>query len=313
MKELFVYLMLNFQQRGSVKNKTRFINFLINSLGNEGYRLVQDNYRDQGIMNNLIVGDLRTARSVIVAGYDTPQISLIPGFRYYPADPQLTQKQERNQFIARVFVSLLVEAAAIYALIRMWSVSIQMRFAGILLVGVVAVLANAFVRKLYGKGNGNRNTAALALMMSMIEDLGPDNKDTAFIFLDLTASTYKGYLRLQDILKMYHNEKNINLYILECLGKNNEVYVIDRKDSRKLAKPFLDFKDEKHHFEEYTVGNDNQSLVSLFPNALYIVGAENRDGKLVVEGTRSRSDIDADYEGLELISAALKKALKIKE
>ena len=309
MKELFVYLMLNFQKRGSVKSKKFFINHLINSLGTEGYRLVQDNYKGQGVMNNLIVGDLSKAKSLIVVGYDTAQLCLLPGFKYYPANPEMTQKEERKQFIIRALVSLLMEAAGVYVMFRLWSVSVPMRFLGVLIVAVIAILANAFVRKLYGRGNASRNTAAVALAMRMIEDLGPDNKDTAFIFLDLTASSYKGYLRLQEILQKYNAQNRVNIYILECLAKTNEIYVIDKKDSKKMAKPLLEYSDDNHQIKEFTVGNDNKSLVSLFQNVVYIVGAENRDGKLVVENTRSSSDIDADYDGLELISKALKETL----
>lgn len=62
-------LLDNYQIRKSKTEKTAFIDWLEQQLGNQNYLLKKEHYEKDGV--NLIVGDLKKAKIILTAHYDT--------------------------------------------------------------------------------------------------------------------------------------------------------------------------------------------------------------------------------------------------
>lgn len=224
------YLNANYPMRRTKEQKKAFQKHVIESLQAKGVTAKIEKTQD-GKNQNIVVGDLLTAKAVFTAHYDTPGRALFPNVMI-----------PRNQalFWAYQFVPILVLLAIMFV------VGAIVGIAWILITGdfdervtFVAMLLGYYVGfylmffAFPNKNNYNDNTSGVATLLSIIDKLSAEQlRETAFIFFDNEEKGKKGS-------KAYFNDhkaemKDKLVINFDCVANGKNIVFIAKPEAEKL-------------------------------------------------------------------------------
>jgi len=207
--------------RNSPTQKERFLQFIQNICNETGWtsRLEQI-----GFSKNLLIGDLKSAKIVLAAHYDTPIRSLFPSTLY----PHSKRRTRLSMYwpipvflFSFVLLSFLLEFSVFQIMIR---------------AAYVLFLLFVCIRLWVGPANEenmNENTSGVAVLLLLLQALNKaTRKKVAFVLFDHGAQSPAGSK------KFFRNHKNEFqekfLVDLDCVGLGDMFFVFPGKGDASL-------------------------------------------------------------------------------
>ena len=249
-------------------------------------------------VNNIVIGDLKKAKTIVAAAYDTPSKIKFFSVNYYPF---AASKNVRIEVLYSLFQLLISSLAffGLYYLLKGWADYLLIWKIGSIVLGlIIAVFMYWLMKAGANPVNFNRNSAALAI----IDVLAHDRKlnDVAFILLDGCVNGYRGYKVAQPEIKASQR-----VIILDALAAGERVVVAHRPTtdvSCYLRADNLKIQDKVYESE---LADANQ--LAFFPNGLVLASGTVKNKQFIVKNTRNKRDIELDIERLTAIADLIKE------
>lgn len=305
MKDILNYLCYEVPVRRNSGTKVRLLAYLKDGFEKIGLRCKL--WRPYGTrMVNLVIGDLTTAETVILTGYDTPKKIFLPHYRYYPLDSRKNTRNERISLVVQLLCTFLLVVGSAAAAYSLSLTDGWYKTPGIVLCCLTGLLVSLGTRGIPNKNNLNKNSAALALTLKFLQRCDIETNRVAVILLDHTADSYQGYNAVKVSLKDGLSRKNI--VILEALAEGKTNYMATNVKSSCIREQII----ATGCFEIATLNETEQveTLVGLFDRTYYFFCGERENNDIVVKGTRSGKDRFYVLENMEHIYHALRSCFK---
>ena len=278
MKELLIRIASVLGKRDTRSRKENFAHFFIDKLLSMKYPV--DMISDKkGRSGNIVIGDLKNAKAVFIAGYDTGKNILIPHYRYYPLSENKNMKSDIIDLVIRIALAALI-FVVYFLVIRRYQLS--KLWMTVLIVFTVLLMFLVF-RGISTPCNFNRNTVSIVLLYELLEKVYP--KDYAVIYADNTCGPYYG---LQYLLEKCHL-KNKEVIFLDCLLSDDKLQIIGKNEDAVAKKLISSFINTSHQYRSSPSYFENSSY-SGYDHPLLLTGAKEENSDFVVYGTRSGKD-----------------------
>lgn len=293
------YLNQNYPARKDMQEKIKFRDYIVETLKKRGIEAKIERTKD-GKNDNIIVGDPTTAKAVFTAHYDTPARSLFPNIMM----PKSRVIFYAYQFVPIIFL-LVVSFTFAYIVghviindMRAYALSFLLAYYG-LFFGIMRGFKN--------KNNYNDNTSGVATILSIIDELSPEELNkVAFILFDNEEKGKKGS-------KAYFNDhkeqmKDKFLVNFDCVGNGDNVIFIAQKDAvnseeYKILESSFSNK-EKFNLEFLTHKQaDSNSDHKNFPKGVACVVCKKlNSGLLYTPNIHTNGDIVANNSNIEFLT-----------
>ena len=293
------YLNQNYPARKDMQEKIKFRDYIVEMLKKKGIEAKIERTKD-GKNDNIIVGDPTTAKAVFTAHYDTPARSLFPNIMI----PKNRVIFFSYQFVPVIF--LLVISFAFAFLMGNFIIKDERVFFLSFLV-VYYGLFFGIMRGFKNKNNYNDNTSGVATILSIIDELSPEElNNVAFILFDNEEKGKKGS-------KAYftdHKEQMKDKFLVnfDCVGNGNNVIFIAQKDAvnsgeYKILESSFSNK-EKFNLEFLTHKQaDSNSDHKNFPKGVACVVCKKlNSGLLYTPNIHTNGDIVANNSNIEFLT-----------
>ena len=239
MKNYLTYIDEKFPIRRSNEEKSEFIRFAIDEARELGY---DSNVETTKKHNNLVFGNLDSAKVVFTAHYDTPASSLIPNLM-----------MPRNLFLGYLyafFYPILLSFLSIGAAYLITNPFNLGDYLPIAMVGIyMALYLSSYfisVRCFKNKRNLNDNTSGVATLFALMNDYKGNN--AAFVLFD---NEEKGLLGSKAFAKKHKELLKDKLVInYDCVG-NGEHIIFIAKNGAENHELYNSFKAVSNPSEKY--------------------------------------------------------------
>ena len=293
------YINQNYPARKDMQEKIKFRDYIVETLKKKGIEAKIERTKE-GKNDNIVVGDPTTANAVFTAHYDTPARSLFPNIMM----PKSRVIFYAYQFVPIIFL-LVVSFTFAYIVghviindMRAYALSFLLAYYG-LFFGIMRVFKN--------KNNYNDNTSGVATILSIIDELSPEElNNVAFILFDNEEKGKKGS-------KAYfadHKEQMKDKFLVnfDCVGNGNNVIFIAQKDAvnseeYKILESSFSNK-EKFNLEFLTHKQaDSNSDHKNFPKGVACVACKNnKKGFLYTPYIHTNKDLVAENSNIEFLT-----------
>ena len=88
---------------------------------------------------NLVINDLKSAKTIVCASYDTASKVILPNYKYYPFNPKLNVKQESYNLFLEVVLSALLLVLAYMIVIMTISLTLWIKVLGIVCCVIIVL------------------------------------------------------------------------------------------------------------------------------------------------------------------------------
>ena len=296
MKDKMMFYGVTLGRRYSRKQKEIFLNEVIRKCQELNIKTeFMTKHTKVAHVCNLVIGDLKKARKVVCAAYDTPVIAINPFYRYYPFNPKLNVKEESRNLICEIVLGAILLGLCYLMLTYTMNQGTLLKVTGIFITGIIILFCFFYLFK--GKANRfnfNRNSAAVVMIMQLIENVR--NQDIAYVLLDKTADGYEGIKLLKE--NVADHQLIVMLDAISC-GEKTVIAHNGADVSGLLCDGWVD-----KQFD------DTDNTVGYFKRCIMISRGEIINHRFTVKGTRSKKDYRFDYEGLKNIYEQLYQFLE---
>lgn len=239
MKEYISFLNDNYRVRKSEKQKEEFREYITKEVETMGLAANVETLDKKH--NNVIVGNIKEAKVIFTAHYDTPAASLIPNLMI-PRKPWLCYSYSILFFVLLAIIALGLSYLGSYLFNYGYPVVILIYL--LLYFGFFYVGFKAFPNK----NNYNDNTSGVSVILSLIEK-NKDRNDIAYVLFD---NEEKGTLGSKAFAKKYQEELKNKLVInFDCVGNGNEFLIVSKKEAEELEEHkrllSIPFKNEEYN------------------------------------------------------------------
>ena len=274
-------------KRCTQRQKGRFLSFVSGALERSGCTVTLD--RGTGAMGrsctNLYIGDVRRAKRVVCAPYDTASRLLLPGYRYFPLDRRGNLRAELVWTGLQDLLALLVLGLAGALLLPLLRGEGPWRAGAMLLLAAVALVCFRLFGGVPNRYNFTRNSAGAAVLLSLAEEHRGD-AEVAFALLDRATASFEGYGRLRE----YLGGDGKDVLVLDCVGAGQALFLARSGDGGLPAGVRGVDLDEAQRAE---------TPLAFFPRGTILCGGEPEGERPVVRHTRSAGDSRIDFQELE--------------
>ncbi|MBO5091658.1 MAG: M28 family peptidase [Clostridia bacterium] len=300
-------LLEKFQVRKSAKQKSRFREYLKEEANNLGYE-----YKEEGsfLAHNVVIGNLKTAKVIYTAHYDTCAVLPFPNF--------ITPK---NFFIYILYQILLSFALLIIPITGATLTYIVPAFVyeendevrtsflmATMIVFIVLLVLEALWMLGFGKANkhtANDNTSGVATLLDIMSSLPQEQKErVAFVFFDLEEAGLIGSMCFRYKHKMETNDKL--LVNFDCVSDGeNIIFVIKGKSKKYFSQLEKAFQStDKVKVELNTSGAFYPSDQSNFPCGIGVAALKKSKklGILYMDRIHTPKDTVFREENLEYLT-----------
>lgn len=244
---------------------------------------------------NLVINDLKSAKTIVCASYDTASKVILPNYKYYPFNPKLNVKQESYNLFLEVVISALLLVLAYMIVIKTINMTLWIKILGI--VCCVIIVLYCFFALFKGRANVfnfNRNSAAIALIMHLVEHV--DNDKVAYVLLDKSCNSYEGLKLLKENVSDHQT-----IILLDCIADGEKTVVAHNNVdvSALLKEGYIDKKFD-----------DTDNTLGYFNKCIMICKGSIADHRFIVKNTRSKKDYRVDVDALNVLYEDLKAYLE---
>ena len=297
MKDYLNYINKNYPIRRSNLEKEAFRNYVLSEADALGSTACIETQKGH---NNIVIGNLATAKLFFTAHYDTPATSLIPNVML----PKNKYLRIISHFTLPTVLSVL---SYIFGYILANNIT-KILFVKILLwiffgVGLFSISFFFLTRCFKNKHNNNDNTSGVATVLSLVQRCS--SKDVAFVLFD---NEEKGLLGSKAFKERYNEVLKDKLIInFDCVGVgNNVLFVVKQgaKDHRlynrlvKNMKSNDDFNVMIYPFGEVTSNSD----FKIFDCGIGVMTCKQKNGIFYTSKIHTNRDLEAYSENIDFLA-----------
>lgn len=241
-------------------------------------------------VRNVMIGNFKTAKNIIVVPYDTPSHVFWPNYKYYPQEGNYFMKKNFFPTYGPMLLSYVLLLFLVYVVPKWFPVQMQM------VIFTLSVIYLSIVLTLIIKGfpnakNAVRNTTSIALAYDLANSLSSDKqKECAFVFMDHSMVKSYGPQALEAF--MGERQRKTNKIVLYCLGRGNEMSIGYAKGHRKQANDMIKkYKGTLNSNTRLMDGSDClNNPMEFLQNAMMISSGDKEDTHLCVKNTACKKD-----------------------
>ncbi|MBQ1509232.1 MAG: hypothetical protein IIZ47_07390 [Erysipelotrichaceae bacterium] len=298
-------------KRHNKQEKNRFLSYFGDALSTLGYPgEMKIGAQKKNPTVNLAMGDFPNTQLIISKDYNTRNVSMIPNYRYYPLNDRKNSRNELIDFLIRVFLDALLIGMLLFVNIK----ATWMQGSIVVRVIVNLVFLALFLLIMFGipaPYNMNCNSATLATMFMIADDMRERKNRPAFVFADGMSLTTVGYKYVADYLKEKNVREGTPFVILSCIADGEKLYAVRRKNASARVRSLCDRLSENGiEVLVYSEEQAKNTVLEHFPNGMMILCGSKEGEDIAVLHTRSFKDTNADIEQLRKIADLLEKELK---
>lgn len=302
-----------FGTRFTLRQKSRFTDELTKEFSDLGYEMKTIEGRKWlNKAKDLFYGNMKTAKTVIVMPYDTPEKKFWHKIFYFPFDGAKTA----NKTMAATFVPIVVVYAVILLFVffggKLVTDPAVSSILSVVMFALLLFLVYFMMHGIRNTKNYNRNSASIIAALDIAEKLSKDErKKVAFLFTDKNKSRFLG----ADIAAKEFKEvgKNPNVIYLDCVATGRVLQIGYKPQNRKLAQEVIKSDPLKKNIEVVKIAEDMQfqSPMAFFDKAISIsYGEQDDEGRLYVLGTCTGKDSVIEPEKVDRIAQMVVNYLK---
>lgn len=283
---------MNQKIRFNKRSKLVFADELIADFAKLNYKGVVDT-RKIGLMkvHNILIGNFKTAKNVIVVPYDTPKKVLWPNYKFYPQNGEVAMKKN----FLPLYMPLILVYLGLLAIVYIVPTWLNLKSQNTLFVIAFAYLI--FLMILIFRGFANRKNAvrcdaAIALAYEIAEALNASTrKEVAFAFTDANTAKMQGSEALEKFFTSISRKPN--KMILYCLGKGDHISIGYRKGNKKNVLDMIKKHKSAYILEHKSMDNTQcmQLPIDHLDNAMIISSGEKINNELCIKGLCSSKDV----------------------
>lgn len=299
--------------RFTMRQKSRFIDEITKEFSEYGYeKKMIEGRKWLNKAKDVFFGNMKTAKTVIVMPYDTPEKKFWHKVFYFPFDGAKTA----NKTMAATFVPIVLVYAIILLFVffggKLVTDPVVSSIMSVVMFALLLFLVYFMMHGIRNTKNFNRNSASIIAALDIVENLSKDErKKVGFLFTDKNKSRFLG----ADIAGKEFKEagKNPNIIYLDCVGAGQVLQVGYKPQNRKLAQEVIKSDPLKKNIEVVKIAEDMQfqSPTTFFDKMISIsYGELDDEGRLYVLGTCTGKDRIIEPEKVDRISQMVVNYLK---
>lgn len=300
-KETFAYFNEK-EMRFSKRSKKNYGETLIQDFEKLGYKGIIDERKiGWKKVQNILIGNFKSAKRVIVVPYDTPKKVFWPGYRCYPQNGDLSMRKNFWPYYGPLLLAYVGLLAIVYLLPQFLNVTMQQYLLSF------SILYLIFLFVLIFRGFANRHNVvsreiAITLAYAVASKLkGEKKQECAFIFTDSNTFKMQGSEAASTFLK--ENNRKPEIILLYCIGKGDTISIAYHKGLRKNAMALA----KKHKVRLCSV-ESNETLqlpMEHFHQAMMISTGEIYHDALCVRELCSSKDQVYDAQLVDIVEEML--------
>lgn len=275
-------------KRYKEKDKLHFIEMIAPEFSKLGYKVdvrKKEYKRFSGM--NVYIGDVVTAKNLIIAPYDTPPNAMDKNIIYYPFDRLRSERNIASRGKTFAFLSILTVALTIFFLMNSLQDNMdRLWLAAVILTVIGTVVGYLFIRGYANPFNVNLNTSGVIALLALAQE---HPKDTAFILTDREFVDNLGNVMIQEALPSTFNDKKI--IELKGIGRGDTIVVGYSESSQELAQELAQDKAKIFELKDQALA---LHTVSFFAQAVSVSVAKEVNGAWGIEKTCSQEDRELD-------------------
>ncbi|MFV0479070.1 MAG: hypothetical protein ACK5LZ_00660 [Anaerorhabdus sp.] len=250
--------------------------------------------QSNGKVANLWIGDCNS-KMIIACAYDTPGKSLFLHSKYFPFNDKKNTEQSTYQLIIRTILFLVVMAMGIGFFL--WNKKVEILPVVVMGVALLACTGFGFVllREKPNKVNFNRNSAAVAVLMSLVKD---KSFQSTVVFMDKAVSSKEG----QHLLKEEVSDEQTVVFLDAVSSGEQLVFAhTENIDGEMIFEKEFQLSGIVKKYD-----SESKNVLTMFNRAIMITTGKINKKQFVVDNVQSSKDIGLDLERLLKIRDSLK-------
>lgn len=275
------------------KQKMAFKNALCDKMETLGYQSEMLSKKIKLVqVDNILVGNFKTAKTIIVVPYDTPAKVFWFKNHYYPCNGEIQLKKSFMPVYAPLLLSYVVLLGLIYVLPTYVTLGANQLFLSIASTLYLSLLLTMIVKGFPNKNNAMRNSASIQIAYEIAQSIDDKKrKEVAFVFTDKNTTKVKGSIVLEEYMKSI--KKGTEKICLYCIGEGSQMEIGFKKGLRKSANDLQKkYKgSQKPIVKGLSDGDVMQLPLEPLDNALQISTGELENNALVVKNSASKKDV----------------------
>ncbi|MDD5793134.1 MAG: hypothetical protein PUD22_11195 [Erysipelotrichaceae bacterium] len=301
MKELLISMASEFGRRHTISQKKRFTSFYKAQLKAIGYTVKELKDNAKKMSNYLLIGDMKYAKTIFLAGYDTSTKSIIPGYKHYPLNNEKNGRMVFLESLARAIVAIGLLLLDLLVIIKLPFIEGNV-FLTILADALTIVIVALMMLGIPNNYNYERNTAALTLLYDLAYEVH-DNKKCAIALVDNTSDNTMGYRYMESMLKDYRNK---NILILDSIAYGEKLYLVYDEKMATEAKKILSYLTDLEVYDLPLKHSDAiKSPLYFYQKSLLLTSGTYNGKEIVVKNVRSSRDSNVDVDRMEKLRDGL--------
>ncbi len=296
MKDLMMFFGVTLGIRFTQKQKQVFFDEVNKIFSEQKRKITLQSKKSQiNAVNNIVIGDLSSAKIIVTAAYDTPSKVYLPRYKYYPFDTKKNLQNENISLIIQFVISILVMEAIYYLLKGFTTYSTLLKIISVLITLICLVWIYFFMKAKPNKVNFSRNSAAVVLLIEVALKVNSDQ--IAFVLLDQSVMSYQGLFVLKEELKA-----NQKLIYLDNFA-SGDILAIATKGNMDINE--LLSKEIITKQREFTIEQAQNSVLGIVDKMIYLVCGDIEKNRFVVKNSRCKKDFEINIPRLEKMATNL--------
>lgn len=285
------------------KEKIRFIKRIEQDFHQMGYKTcILSPQGSKGKAVNLLIGDVKTAKNIVLAYYDTPAKS----FGLYSHKPFDLRYRKIWYLgitaIPLIFITIICFLFSIYFLKIEWLKGIyhvhDIWAFLVYITGIILIVQ--YARGIPNGRNLNRNSSGVVALLKIAKDCTDKQRTTtAFVLTDYGCINNFGDQMIKAYMTHYDTA---NFILLDCIGKA-DVNAVCYSPSISLQISKLDKR-----IVRFPMDHDNNAA-QLYPRTLIISSGTLQNNTLVCPNVNTRKDMDIDTAQILYIAKQIRNLL----
>lgn len=304
---------LNYGPRFSKREKRMFANEIIKDFEELGYEGIVDTKKTTfSSINNILVGNFKSARTLVVVPYDTPSKIFWPKYRYYLQDGKFMLKKNFGPVFGPMVIGYIILLIVTFYLPGLVSKEMQYIFSVVAITYLILMFV-FFFKGFANRNNAVKNNASVQMAYDIAKSLRADQKKSvAFAFTDKNDSKMQGSKLLEEYMATLR-KKPIKI-VLYCIGRGNVVSIGYKKGIRKEVNEVI----KKCKGKVDTISLDEEECMQ-YPleylnNVMQISSGYLDDEKrLYIDNVCTNKDKEVDEEIIEKVRGMIVEYLNSRE
>jgi len=299
MKDAMLFYGVTLGQRYNQPQKQFFFDQVSEIYKKLGYSVsLQSQATRYNSVNNIIIGNVEKAKTIVAASYDTPAKIKFCSVPYFPFNAKKNVQIEALYSVAQWTLITITLFLMFLVLRNFFNYALLMKIISVALTLCVGLFVYWLLKSLPSPINFNRNSAALAIINKLAEGL--KKTETAFVLLDQSVNSYQGLQLLSNSVK-----RKQRVILLEALAAGEKL-VVAHKEKTEVAEYLAD-RELKFIDKVY---NDEQSVnnqLAFFDQLVILVSGSIERAQFVVKKTRNKQDIDVDISRMDKLAEVIRR------